>query len=79
MPIQGNIADYVWLITRWWFWLAFIFGILLSWYLLKQRVYKEVNGKLFVRHGKLGEWLDLEKHIQKEHLGEKGKDADNNE
>ena len=61
------IADYIWLFTQWWFWVAFIVGMTTYWYLFRQRVYKQVNGKLFIRHGKLGKWLDAEEHMKQEH------------
>ena len=65
--IEQVIANYAWLLTRWWFWLTyFIIGIV-SWILLGQRTYKAVDKKLFVRQGRLGKWVDIEEHLRREH------------
>jgi hypothetical protein len=65
-----TIDKYIWLGSRWWFWLIFIVGMIFYWHLFRRRVYKMVGGKLFVRHGQLGRWLDVEEHLQKEHSEE---------
>ncbi len=65
--LKQTISDYIWLLTRWYFWLTFLVVILLSWYLFSQRTYKEVDGRLLIRHGHLGEWEDLEEHFKREH------------
>jgi len=56
--------QFIWLLTRWWFWLAFVVGMGLHWYLFRQRTYKVVGGSLFVRHGRLGRWLNVEDHMK---------------
>lgn len=61
------LTDFFWLLTRWWFWLLWLATAVLGWFLLAQRSYKEVNGGLLVRHGKLGRWVDVEEHLKLEH------------
>lgn len=65
--LKEIISQYIWLLCQWWFWIAFVVGMILYWYLLRQRTYKEVDGKLFIRHGKLGKWLDIKEHLKTEH------------
>jgi len=31
------------------------------------RDYKEVGGKLYVKHGKLGHWVEVEEHMKEGH------------
>ena len=54
----------------WEVWLVFTIVALLGyyfwWYLTQQRAYRVIDGKLQVRHGKLGRWEDLGGHL-KEH------------
>jgi len=41
--------------------------MILGWYLFKQRTYKEDDRILFVRHGRLGKWIDVEEHLRIKH------------
>jgi type II secretory pathway component PulF len=61
------LLQYFWLLRQWWFWVIFIIGMIAYWYLFSQRSYKEINRKLFVRHGRLGKWIDIEEHLKNEH------------
>jgi len=58
------------LMHQWWFWLVYIIFVVGVWYgywcLFSRREYKEINGRLCVRHGK-GRWLDLIEHMEREH------------
>jgi hypothetical protein len=67
ISIKEFFSYYWWLLTQWWFWLVFVTGVLLYWFLFGRRVYKIVGKKLFVRHGQLGDWLDIEEHLKNEH------------
>jgi len=58
-------------IDHWQGWLIFaslsLAGYTAWYFLFEQRVYKEVDGRLYVRHGRLGKWIDVEKHMKREH------------
>jgi len=60
---QGIIV----LLKQWWFWVGSFVFIGLGQYLFGQRDYKEVGGKLLVRHGKLGKWINVEGHMKDDH------------
>jgi hypothetical protein len=55
----------------WRMWLIYailsLVGYFFYWYLFQQRLYKAIEGKAFVRHGRLGKWVDLTKHLHDEH------------
>jgi len=61
------LNEYIWLLKQWWFWVAVVAGNVIYWYLFRQRVYKQVNDKFCIRHGRLGKWLDVEEHLKTEH------------
>jgi len=42
-------------------------ALILGWHLYVKRYYKAVDGKAYVKEGKLGDWEELEDHIKKEH------------
>jgi len=60
-----------WLSETWPTWLAYaitaLAGYCWYWYLFGQRVYKVIDGGLFVRHGRLGKWEEIQEHLSKEH------------
>jgi hypothetical protein len=60
-----------WLRETWAVWLIFaiviLAGYLLYWYLFEQRTYRAEGGKAQVKHGRLGTWIDLEKHLTNNH------------
>ena len=60
-------ANFIWAISKWWVWVIAIVASLGHWYLFWQRTYKEVEGKLFARHGRFGKWVDVEKHLEQDH------------
>ena len=75
MPFAGFIGKAaVWVIDDWQAWLAFTIlsfaGYTVWYFLVERRLYKEVSGKLYVRHGRLGKWLDVEQHLKEEHKEE---------
>jgi len=51
-----------------------LLGVVFIWVLLEhcfmRRDYKEVGGKLYIRHGIFGKWMEIEKHLEKSHLKE---------
>jgi hypothetical protein len=55
------------LLKKWWFWGGSFVLAGLGQYLFGQRVYKEVDGKLLVRHGKFGKWINVEAHMKDDH------------
>lgn len=55
------------LMKQWWFWLGSIALIGLGQYLFGQRAYKEVDGKLLVRHGRFGKWVNVTQHMGEDH------------
>ena len=64
------VADLVWLLSQWWFWVGVTIiglGIWLAGYLFGRRTYKMENGRLMVRHGRLGEWMDVKEHMSQDH------------
>jgi hypothetical protein len=72
MPIVEygqNILNF--LPEKWLIWLAFVIVVLAGycwyWYLFEQRTYKAIDGKLFVRHGRLGKWVEIIEHLREEH------------
>ena len=63
-------ADFTWMLTQWWFWILVVIGYILFaiyWHLFRQRTYKEIDHKLYIRHGRLGKWTDIEVHLKNEH------------
>ncbi|MBV6342961.1 hypothetical protein [Candidatus Magnetobacterium casense] len=60
---QGIIV----LMKQWWFWVGSFVLITLGQYLFGQRTYKELDGKLVVRHGRLGKWLNVVEHMEDDH------------
>jgi len=64
-----NILNF--LSETWLIWLAYVITALAGyswyWYLSQQRVYKVIDGKLFLRHGRLGKWSEVKEHLFKEH------------
>ena len=40
------------------------------WYLKERRDYKVIDNKLFVRHGRIGSWINVEEHMKKDHKEE---------
>ena len=60
----------LWVIDHWQAWLTFTIlsfvGYTVWYFLLERRLYKEVDGKLYVRHGRLGKWVDVEEHLREE-------------
>jgi len=65
--MKDIVQQLAWFLCQWWFWIAYITSLVLFWYLFKQRTYTKVNGKAFVRHGRLGKWIDLEEHLRQKH------------
>ena len=55
----------------WHIWLVFAIVVLVGycwyWYLFAQRVYKAIDHKAFVRHGRLGKWVNVEEHLHNDH------------
>ena len=64
-----NILNF--LSETWPIWLAFtivaLAGYCWYWYLERQRAYKVIDGKLFIRHGRLGKWVEVKEHLYEEH------------
>lgn len=64
---------WLFLIGSWWIWLAYAILALGGWYgywrLFARREYREINGRLCVRHG-VGKWVDLEEHMREYHPAE---------
>jgi hypothetical protein len=54
-----------------WFLCLIILLSFVIWELSTYRKYKLRDGKLIVRHGLWGRWLDLKEHLQKEHKEDK--------
>jgi hypothetical protein len=62
------MAGFLWLLDHWYWWLAYIVISYLGWYFLAgRRIYKMIDGKVHVKHGALGKWLDVERHMREEH------------
>ena len=59
-----NVRDF--LSETWVEWLIYaaaaFAGYALYWYLFERRVYRLIDGRVCVRHGRLRKWLDLEDH-----------------
>ena len=55
----------------WKVWLIFtivaLAGYTLYWYLWGQRIYRAVEGRAQIKHGRLGKWQDLETHLHNDH------------
>jgi hypothetical protein len=65
--LDNAVGNFTWLFHQWWAWLAFFVSIPIGWYLFSQRQYREQNGRLLVRHGRLGQWIDVENHLRDDH------------
>lgn len=65
--MEQAIENFSWLVKQWWAWVAFFISIPIGWYLFSQRQYRMKNGKGYVRHGRLGKWIDLENHLKDDH------------
>ena len=50
--------------------IAALVGYIIYWYLKERRDYKVIEGKLFVRHGRFGHWINVEEHMKKDHKEE---------
>jgi hypothetical protein len=72
--VEGTLASYwlmlKWMISQWWFWVAYVFvsiGLLYCWWrIFERRVYKLINGELYVKEG-LKDWEKLDEHMKREH------------
>jgi len=65
--LDNAIGDFAWLAHQWWTWLVFFVSIPIGWYLFSRRNYREDNRRLLVRHGRFGQWIDVEDHLQNKH------------
>jgi hypothetical protein len=58
-------------LMTWKYWVALMLltaAFQVVWYFLKeQRTYRVQDGKLVVRHGRLGEWEEVQEHLQAKH------------
>lgn len=58
----------MWLII--WFVIVTVVAIPVGWRLFGCREYRMENGRLFVRHGRWGQWVDVQKHLEEDHKGD---------
>ena len=58
---------FIWALGHWW-----VFAILMAvagalGVLSGERFYKEISGKLYVKHARWGKWVEVEQHLRDSH------------
>jgi hypothetical protein len=64
--VLGGLA-----LQTWQYWVSLMLltaAVHVVWYFLKeQRTYRVQDGKLVVRHGRSGKWVEVQEHLQDKH------------